>query len=261
MHENERNAQSAQSIIEKFGLSKTASKVYLSLLSLGRGTADSIAKHAGTYKANVYQSLHRLVEKGLVTSVIEGKKTVYIPTNPEKLLLLAEDAKLEADKKFDELKRDLTQIMPKLQAKYNNIKDTDIFELYKGRNGYRIMIREILKENPKYWKGFGNLQIQEFFPSEFKSWFRKIKFTLFATKSDEFMKRLKGAKKTTQVNVAWLPDDIFMPIVWTLFGNNLLILVYEPEIIAVRIRSKQIVNTFSSQFDYLWKKHSKIYSK
>ncbi len=247
-----------EEIIEKFGLSKTASNVYLSLLTLGKGTADAIAKHAGTYKPNVYQALDRLIEKGLVTSVIEGKKTVYIPTNPQKLLLLAEDAKAEANKKFEELKSDLTQIMPKLQSKYNSIKDTDTFELYKGRNGYRIMIKEILKENPKYWKGFGNLQVQEFFPTEFRSWFRKTKFMLFATKSDEFVVRLKEAKKTTQVNVTWLPEDIFMPIVWTLFGNNLLILVYEPEIIAVRIRSRQIVNTFSSQFDYLWKKHSKL---
>ncbi len=79
---------------------------------------------------------------------------------------------------------------------------------------------------------------------------------LFATKSNEFSRRFKEAKKTTKVNVVWLPEDIFMPIVWTLFGDNLLILVYEPEIIALRIRSRQIVNTFSSQFDYLWKKHS-----
>src|SRR3989338_669373 len=120
-----------EEIIEKFGLSKTASKVYLSLLSLGKGTADTIAKHAGTYKANVYQALDRLIEKGLVTMVIEGKKTVYMPTNPQKLLMLAEDAKADADKKFEELKNDLTQMMPQLRAKYNSIKDTDTFELYK----------------------------------------------------------------------------------------------------------------------------------
>ena len=114
------------------------------------------------------------------------------------------------------------------------------------------MIMDILHEKPKYWKGFGNLQVQEFFPYDFPKWFKKTKFMLFSTKSEIVLKRLKEATKTTKVEIKWLPKELYMPIVWTLFGSNLLLLIYEPEIIALRIKSEQIVNTFSNQFDYLW---------
>jgi len=69
-------------------------------------------------------------------------------------------------------------------------------------------------------------------------------------------KRLKEAKRFTKVEIKFLPEEVYMQMVWTLFGDNLLILIYEPEIIALRIKSEPIVKTFSSQFDYLWKKHN-----
>jgi len=117
------------------------------------------------------------------------------------------------------------------------------------------LIRDIIRENPKYLKGFGNLQVQEYFPNNFKSWFKHTKFMLFSTTSLAFEKRLKEARKTTKVEIKYLPEDLYMQIVWTLFGDNLLILIYEPELIALRIKSEQVFKTFSDQFDYLWKKY------
>ena len=59
------------------------------------------------------------------------------------------------------------------------------------------------------------------------------------------------------MKVCWLPKDVYMPIVWVVFGDNVLIIIYEPDIIMVRIKSADVVKTFSSQFDYLWEKNTK----
>lgn len=144
-----------------------------------------------------------------------------------------------------------------MSKQYESLREKDLFEVYKGRQGYKALISDIVHtEAPKEWKGFGNLQAQESFPIEFRKWFKKTKFRLFSTKSDSVLALLKNAKKTTGVRLKWLPEDIYMPIVWVVFGNNVLILIYAPEVIALRIQSKQVVETFSSQFDYLWKKHA-----
>ena len=242
-------------ILRKFGLSQTASKVYIALLELGKASADKIAKRVGTYKANVYDALERLIDVGLASYVIEENKKLYIPTDPEKLVLTAEESKQKAIDNFEELKNDIQKIMPNLTAKYNSIKEKEIFEVYKGRKGYKAMLMDILGENPKFWKGFGNLQVQEYFPYDFPKWFKNTKFQLFSTKTPEFLKRLEEAKTATKIEIMYIPEDLYMPVVWTLFGNNLLILIYEPDIIALRIKSDQIVKSFSNQFDYLWKKH------
>ena len=189
--------------------------------------------------------------------MIEGKRRLFIPTSPEKLKDAAEESKRRADEEYDALKKDMERIMPRLSARYKSVSQKEIFEIYVGKKAYRSMIRDILREKPGYWKGFGNLQVQEFFPDEFRSWFRKTRFMLFSNRNESVLRRMKDARKTTDVNIVWLPDEIQMEVVWTLFGNNLLILIYEPDIIAFRIKSERVVKTFSHQFDYLWKKHSK----
>ena len=130
-----------------------------------------------------------------------------------------------------------------------------MFEIYRGRKAYKAIINEIVGERPKYWKGFGNFQIQAFFPIDFKKWFKSIEIKLFSTKSDEVIKRMEAAKETTKVEVTWLPQEVYMPIVWVVFGENVLIIIYEPDLILMRIKSEQVVKTFSNQFDYLWGKY------
>jgi sugar-specific transcriptional regulator TrmB len=241
--------------MKKFGISLTAAKAYIALLEVGKASADRVAKKSGTYKANAYEALEKLIDLGLVTYVHEGRKRLFIATNPEKLVDAVEESRQKAVEKCDELKKEIEKIMPQLVAKYSSIKEKNLFEVYRGESGFRTMIREILREKPEYWKGFGNLQVQAYFPQNFKSWFRHTKFILFATRSDMVEKRLGEARKTTKVEIKWLPEDMYMQIVWTLFGDNLLILIYEPEIIAFRIKSEQVVKTFSSQFDYLWERY------
>ena len=43
-----------------------------------------------------------------------------------------------------------------------------------------------------------------------------------------------------------------------MFSNILLspIIIYEPDLIIMRIKSEKIVKTYSSQFDHLWKKYN-----
>jgi len=245
-------------VLTKFNISPTAAKVYVALLDLGKSSADRIAKKLGTYKANVYDALDRLMEAGLATYLIEERKKLYLPTNPKRLIYVVNAFEQKALADYEEFRKDIRQIAPDLCAKYDHIKEKDLFEVYKGHEGYKAMITDILREKPKYWKGFGNLQVQEFFPYNFPKWFKNVKFMLFSTKSEVFSRRLKEAKKVTQVKIIFLPEGLYMPVVWTLFGNNLLILIYEPEIIALRISSERIVRTFSNQFDYLWKKHKTL---
>ncbi|MAG60871.1 hypothetical protein CL619_03740 [archaeon] len=243
-------------LLQKFDLSPTAAKVYLALLKLGSSSADKIAKEAGTYKANVYEALEKLGRLGLATSILEKNKRQFIPTNPEKLPQIIDEIKEQKLARLNELKEDIATIMPQLQAQYQEVKDDDLFEIYRGRRAYKAVIREILKTKPESWKGFGNFQIQIAFPNEYKLWFKDCSFRLFSTKTPNVIKHMKEAAKTCDVKVTWLPKEVYMPIVWVVFGNNVLIIIYEPDLILIRLQSKQVVDTFSSQFDYLWKKYN-----
>lgn len=243
------------SLLQKLDISQTAAKVYIALLELGKASADKTAKRAETYKANAYDALEKLSQLGLATHVFEDNKKLFIATNPEKLPQIIEEIKEKQSIKLEELKKDLNDIMPQLKSKYDSIKEKELFEIYRGRKAYKAIINEIVREKPKFWKGFGNFQIQAFFPIDFKKWFKNIDIKLFSTKSDEIVKRMEAAKETTKVEVTWLPKEVYMPIVWVVFGKNVLIIIYEPDLILMRIKSEQVIKTFSNQFDYLWQKY------
>lgn len=235
-----------------FHLSPAASKTYLALLDAGSASADELARAIGTYKANTYAALERLMEEGLATSVHEGRRRVFRPTDPRKLLNAADDAQQKREAAFLTQKERLARVLPEWTAAFESTRQKDAFEVYRGRKAYRALIQDILRENPKEWKGFGNLQVQAYFPTDFPKWFRRTRIRLFSSQSPVMDERLKEARKYARVDIQWLHSDVFMPIVWTLFGDNLLILIYEPDVIALRIKSEPVVKTFSSQFEYLW---------
>ena len=245
-----------QKLLSRFGLSPTAARVYLALLELGKGTADTIAKRSKSYKANVYDALEKLQEVGLSSYLYEENRKIFIPTNPQKIPSLLDDLEEKKKEEFTELRQEIFTFMPLLQAKYGEVKEKELFEVYRGRKAYKALITEILQEKPKVWKGFGNLQVQESFPVEFQKWFKNIEICLFSTKTKEVIQRAKEASETTKVEIKWLPKEIYMPIVWVVFGQNVLIILYQPDIVIMRIKSDQIVKTFSSQFEYFWKKYS-----
>jgi predicted transcriptional regulator len=240
-------------VMAALGVSPTGVKVYWALLELGKSSADAVALRAGTYKANAYQALEKLEGLGLVSTVMEGRKRQFMATDPRKLENALDEWRDAQSKRYDSLKTSLDSVMPRMFSAFGSVKASDEFEVYRGRKAYRALILDILKEKPSSWKGFGNLQVLEFFPLDFTKWFRSVKIRLFSTRTPEMEDRLKTARKTTDTQVQWLPPQMHMPIVWTVFGGNLLILIYQPDIIALRIRSNDIAQTFTNQFDYLWK--------
>ncbi len=70
----------------KLGLSKTESVLYLALLKLGASNVQNLIKETGFYKANTYQALERLIDKGIISKVVENNHRIYQIQNPQSLI-------------------------------------------------------------------------------------------------------------------------------------------------------------------------------
>jgi HTH-type transcriptional regulator, sugar sensing transcriptional regulator len=68
------------------GLTKNETKVYLTLMDLGAAQAGQITEKSGIHRRNVYDSLSRLMEKGLVSFVTVNNKKIFSPVNPKRFL-------------------------------------------------------------------------------------------------------------------------------------------------------------------------------
>src|SRR3989344_8930813 len=73
-------------VLTQIGLTDYEAEVYLTLLANGQISAYELAEKAGLYRQVTYDSLKRLVEKGFVSSVQEGKTKLFKATDPKLIL-------------------------------------------------------------------------------------------------------------------------------------------------------------------------------
>ena len=74
------------SALEGIGLTNAEIKVYLALLELGATKTGLLIEKSGLKSSVVYSALARLMEKGLVSSIKEGKMSTYKASDPKNII-------------------------------------------------------------------------------------------------------------------------------------------------------------------------------
>ena len=83
--------------LRKLGLSQAEAELYIALLKLGASDVQKLVEETGFYKANTYDALERLCEKGIISKIIEGKKRIYQLQPPESLIEFVQKKKRELE--------------------------------------------------------------------------------------------------------------------------------------------------------------------
>lgn len=228
--------------LEKIGLNKNEAKIYLVLLRLGSAQAGKISKGAQINRTTIYDSLERLIEKGLVTYIISANKKVFRPVAPEKLL-----------DQLKEKQKTVEEILPELNKLLKESKEKEESDIYKGKKGIRSILNDILKY--KEYIAFGSsgrfLEIM------------KHDFVLFQKRKKELKINSKvilseSSRKTEQVKLAYtnfkyIPDEFFSPTTTFVYNNKTAIIVWSETPIATLIISKEVSDSYRNYFNLLWK--------
>lgn len=122
-------------VLQKLGLSLNEAKIYEALLDLKEAGVGNISSKADVHRRNVYDTLSRLIEKGLVFPMISKGENLYSPAEPDKLLQLIENKQNK-----------LAKILPILNAKYSKREKTQEAYIYKGLEGIKNYMTDILKK-------------------------------------------------------------------------------------------------------------------
>lgn len=120
-------------ILNELGLSINEAKIYETLLKEGECTVSIISNRSKIHRRNIYDSMDRLIEKGLVFQVICKGENLYKPVEPNKLMELV-----------DEKRTRLEKIMPDLMAEYASTPQLEASYIYKGIEGFKNYLRDIL---------------------------------------------------------------------------------------------------------------------
>lgn len=89
--------------LSTLGISKNAAACYIDLVQLGPSFISEIVEKSNLHRPTVYKAVAELVERGLVTKIPKGKRSMYHPEAPDKLQLLMQDFNDGLQKSIGEL--------------------------------------------------------------------------------------------------------------------------------------------------------------
>ena len=121
-------------IFQQLGLAKNEARIYQALLKDGELAVGEIANKSGVHRRNVYDSLNRLVEKGLVFQILQKYEQHYQAVDPQKLFEI-----------LQEKHRALSEIMPELERLYRSTPHEEDVYIYRGLEGWKNYMRDILR--------------------------------------------------------------------------------------------------------------------
>lgn len=237
-------------------LPRNEAKIYLALLELGQSTSGPIIKATKIHSSKVYESLQRLITKGLVSYVIKGGVKYFQPVSPENLIDFLEEKK----SKINAQEKKITDILPQLLLKFKEAKVKYVVEVFEGYKGLKSAFDDALKD---YKKGqeyyvYGIPQVstiaRRFFDIPHTKDRMKRGIKIKAIFNAEARKRGEKYKKVQLTQVKFLPAGLATQASINVFKDKIIMVIgVLEEPLVISITSKQVANSFRSHFGLLWK--------
>ena len=235
-------------ILRELGFSERETKVYIALLEIGLTTTGPITNKTKLQSAKVYETLNKLIDKGLVSFIIKSKTKYFQAAEPKEILNLIDDRK----RRFKEVLEEL-----ELKQKYSDSKQIAV--VHEGFKSFKALFNKILDQlnkGDKYWAfAFKN----EYNSTAASLFLQKFHEKLALKKVDD---RLLGhtfvrkeIKKTfsTNKNIKIRFTKNETPLGVIILEDKVINLIWGERPTAIEITSEQICAQYRSFFLELWK--------
>ncbi len=234
-------------VLQSLGFLESEIKTYLAALEHGPGTVVDLTKKTHFSRQATYVVIDSLTKRGLMSSLLRGKKKYFVAEDPEKLLAYAERREVDIKEKVGDLKRAL----PELKLKASG--DRPVVRLYEGKEGVLTVLNEIMeiKTMEKNAVFYEMEDVDTFFDAiEHKDILPVLQ------KLKRFNVKVKGLYqgtprgKTLESIRYFLPSDIpkFKTSI-TMYGNKIVFHTFEGKLNTIIIESKPLANTLQILFE------------
>lgn len=240
-----------EEVLAELGLSKNVSKIYISLLEIGPATMTQIAEASGVHRVNVYDSVNKLKEKGLVGEINTNGKRQYQAAPPETLRNIIKEKEMKLDK-----------ILPQLKlSEQLRQKDYEV-QIYEGWDFLRNMFIRFLDINEDILA----LDVPVFAINHLGEYFQKVihkrraeqKQTMYHIYCKEATERIKFLNTLPYTKARFLDREHDHNVTTSICGDEVAIhILHQHEgqkPLTIFIKNKQIADAYRLNFFTLWEK-------
>lgn len=238
-------------VFENIGLSPNEAKIYETMLSTGETGVATISIKAKIHRRNVYDALHRLLEKGLVFTIFQKGENRYQAVHPNKLMEIVK-----------EKERELQHVLPDLSRMFAEEPSNEAAFIYKGIEGYKTYRRDLLRvAQEAYFLGAKGLwrspQIDQSFRNAYVSTFKNAvpHKVLFDPRVPELLpEALVDEKGRYRV----LPKGYETPGVVDIFGDYVVTFVsvgignVGDNLTIFVMQNRELAESYKTWFRFIW---------
>ncbi len=234
------------------GMTENEAEIYIILIELKKATASEIASKTNISRPHVYDSIQRLIEKGLASYFIQSGRKQFIASNPSKLL----EYMNEQESKLKEKKEKIKQLIPELEKLKEREETGPVIEIFEGKEGLKTVFSDIIKTGKEYFVINAANEWMDYHP-DVVEWFEKEK------------KRCKvQAKCIISVNrkiviagdiYKKVPEEQYGPSTTMIYGDKVLFVLGRKNVTAVLAKSKDLAETYKNQFDTRWNQNTSVF--
>ena len=227
-------------ILKQVGLSEQEADIYLALLRLGSVVVSKISQETGLHRSNLYDTLEKLQNKGLVSYIVRNNIKYYQATHPDRLVSNLKE-------KLENVKR----IVPELIDLTKLPKEETQVEIYKAKEGIKTIFKDIVNSGDDYCVYGAAEKFEELLPVYSKQFFRqvnekKIKEMII------FKESTKTDIKTVKGKYRFISDKYVVPTSFNVYGNKVALFIWSLPMYVILISNKDIANTYRNYFKFLW---------
>lgn len=227
-------------------MSPNEAKVYEALLDLGLASIDKLAVQSQVHRRNVYDSVEKLVAKGLASPEFREKKRLFKATNPRRLLMLVREREALVE-----------SVLPALEQKFQKAVVEEEAVIYHGFEGVKNYLNDLLEVGePAYFlaaKGYWLHPKLKYFTPKFDRERVKRGIPMHHLFDEEVKTRCPEILKLELNHYRFIPKEFGSPGLVDFFGDHVYLFhVVEDNPVQFKIVSKPIAESFRTYFRFMW---------
>lgn len=235
-------------ILRELKLTESEIKIYLDLVKYGCSKSTEISKRTGISRTHVYDSTTKLIEKGFATYILKNNTRYFNFQEIEKLNFHIDQKQKELDLKKEKVKELIKELnnFKKVQEKKPDV------EVLEGKEGLKTILNDILKVKKTLYVWGAIDKINNLFPKvtleRYLKEREKNKIKVYALYSED-----RKPLITRYTNFKKMKKEYSSIVNFNSYGDRLIIFFWSEVPITIRIKNKEIADSFTEHFKKLWK--------
>ena len=241
-------------VLMELGLSQNESKIYLALLEHGAANPTIIAEESGIHRVNVYDSLAKLKERGLVSEIIYAGKRQFQAAPPEALKNIIKEKEIR-----------LSKILPELQMAGRLALNSQTVQMYEGYDFIRNLFLHFLEINEDILA----LDVPKYVVENMGTFFQDVihtrraaqKQNMYHIYNKDALDRIRFLNSLPFTQARYLDKEVSLNEMTLICGDEVSIHIFSldpsKKPIVIVIKDKMVADTFRRNFFLLWDQATK----